>query len=224
MSAKTKYLIIGTGRCGTSLLSAILSDAGANFGMDNPEGWRRVAGAYEHDDVQQACIAFKTARKFAAISDMWWGFRKLRRLHMHRAKTALKRLFSKADYAKSMDLGRLVHTVFKLDHTPRIILIYRNFENVAMSSYLAFGWSHAETEAHYLETYRTGLTALHVFGGCVIGYDEIMDPSESAWAESLSEATGLPRDKLLSARNSRLKPIDRKHTLPPPLGGGKPAL
>lgn len=212
---RTRFLMISTGCSGASPLAAILADAGANFGMESPNAWRQIAGAFEHDEVQRACMADKTARKFARLSDMWWGFRKLRRFHARRVQTALQRLFSQADYANSMDLVWLIHTIFKMDWDPRIILVYRDFENVAMSSYLAFAWTHAESEERYLETYRTGLTAMHLFGGCAIGYDEILDPQETAWAAALAEVTGLDKAALLGARANRLKPLKRRHAHPP---------
>jgi LPS sulfotransferase NodH len=36
---KYRYMLVGTGRSGSSLLSAILADAGANFDMPNVSAW-----------------------------------------------------------------------------------------------------------------------------------------------------------------------------------------
>ena len=43
-----RFLIVGTGRCGSSLLSAILARAGANFDMPLRAEWDRRSGEYEH--------------------------------------------------------------------------------------------------------------------------------------------------------------------------------
>lgn len=120
-SQSIRHLLVGTGRCGSSLLSAILADSGANFGMGRVDGWKRSAGAYEHTKLQKACREFAISRKFAEKADCWWLHRKFRRFHMSNAKRALRGLLSEADFLKSMDLVWLTHTIFKLDYSPKII-------------------------------------------------------------------------------------------------------
>lgn len=211
---RDKYLLVGTGRCGSSVLSAILADSGAEFGMGSVKSWKRSAGAYEHPKLQTAGKEFAISRKFAEKADCWWLHRKFRRLHMSNAKRALRGLLSQADYLKSMDLVWLTHTIFKLDYNPKIILVYRDFANVARSAYLSFSWGYKESEQYYMDVYRTALIQLQIFGGCAIEYDDLMNPAETQWSEVLSGVTGIEGSRLLESRNNRVKPIERNQDLP----------
>ncbi len=204
-----KFLLVGTGRCGSSLLSAILAECGASFGMSPIKDWKRSAGAYEHTLLQKAGREFAISRKFAQRADCWWLHRKFRRLHMSNAKRALRRLLAQADYLKSMDLVWLTHPIFKLDYLPKIILVYRVFPEVARSAYLSFGWGYRETEQYYIDVYRTALIQLQVFGGCAIEYGELMNSSETAWADGLSGVTGVDSTQLLKSRQRWVRPIER---------------
>ena len=206
MSARAyKFLIIGTGRSGTSLMSAILADAGADFAMPNIDDWNPTIGYFEHDDVQRAGKAFEAAEQFKPLLRGSWLARKRRRYYMAIVKSSIKRLLDKADYAKSINLVWLSHTIYLSGFQPKIILIHRRFEDIAISAHLSFGWSYDETKRRFLAIYRTGIVQAKLYGGCVIAYEELIDPTETAWAGALAGATGLDETALLESRLRRVK-------------------
>ena len=54
MSQSRKFLIVGTGRCGSTLLSAIIAKSGGSFGLPALEDWDRRGGALEHPCILSA--------------------------------------------------------------------------------------------------------------------------------------------------------------------------
>jgi hypothetical protein len=207
-----KFLIIGTGRSGTSLLSAILADAGADFAMPNSADWNQTIGYFEHGDVQKAGKAFEAAEQFKPFVRGSWLARKRRRYYMAIVKSSIRRLLGKADYAKSIGLVWLTHTIYRLGFQPKVIIVHRAFEDIATSAHLSFGWTYEETERRYLDIYRTGLVQTKLFGGCVIAYEEIIDPAETAWAEALAALTGFDEQSLLESRRRRVQGDRRNNT------------
>ena len=51
---KRRFIIVGTGRSGSSLLAAILAGAGADFAMPSKQQWGRDGGGFEHPDFVRA--------------------------------------------------------------------------------------------------------------------------------------------------------------------------
>lgn len=54
MAANTRYLLVGAGRSGSSLLAAIMADNGADFHMPRVDDWNAGSGAYEHAEIATA--------------------------------------------------------------------------------------------------------------------------------------------------------------------------
>ena len=54
MPDKPKFLIVGIGRSGSSLLAAILAKSGGNFGLPSLDDWDRRDGVLEHPYVLNA--------------------------------------------------------------------------------------------------------------------------------------------------------------------------
>lgn len=210
-----KHLIVGTGRCGSSLLCAILADAGANFAMSARSEWDRKAGAFEHPVLQQAgrhVMAMRALEEHKQGSD-WAAFKF--RMHRSRMKKKLRTVLENADFLKCIDLIWMAHTIGRLGVDPRIILIYRAPEQTVLSQYKAFDWSHEYSERNYVNVYRTGLAALHAYGGCAIDYDELINAGETAWVKPLARITGLTEKSLLKARKSRADKIPGQTRMAP---------
>ena len=133
---------------------------------------------------------------------------------MHKTKRSLRKVLDAAEFLKSIDLGTLTHTIYKLDYQPKIILSYRSFEEIAQSAYVSFSWGCAESERTYLDVYRTGLLQLHAFGGCAIDFRELIDTEEVAWSRVLGEVTGIEERSLLDARDRLSKPVNWQSRVP----------
>ncbi len=58
---KVRFIMVTTGRSGSSLLAAIIADAGGNFGFPPEDEWDPESGAMEHPLAQQASHLFRRA-------------------------------------------------------------------------------------------------------------------------------------------------------------------
>jgi hypothetical protein len=200
MNDKDRYLITGTGRSGSSLLAAILADAGANFGIPAQTSWDRRGGAYEHKKLHLAYNWYSRAQK---ISRSLWPGRMGRKYCERQMREELRSLLTDVPYAKSQTLVWLVHEIRALGFRPRIIVSYREFNGYAASFHIRLGMRMSELAETYVDTYATTALQLQLFGGCAVSYEELMDEREEAWATAVSQLTGLPAEKLLEARQKR---------------------
>lgn len=201
---KRRFLIVGTGRNGSSLLAAILADAGAEFDMAGVESWDRSAGAYEHPLVHSATAWNSRGQKAER-------FRlPVRRFFKARETRDLRKLLEAARFVKSSYLVWMVQPIYKLGYTPVIIIAYRRFETYARSYYLRSGRSLKNLADTYYDVCTTCLLQLQIFGGCTVDYDEVIDAGETAWAETLAAVTGLSAGQILAARAERVIPRDDK--------------
>jgi hypothetical protein len=199
--SKTCFLVIGTGRSGSSLLSAILADAGANFAMGTVKSWNPSWGEYEHSLLHVAEAWRSRIRRIRAsvLPD------RLTALCEPRMKQALAQLFDEADFAKSIPLVGMVDEIYRLGFKPVLIVNYRAFQEYARSILLSRSfWDMPKLMEQYVATYSTAILQLEIFGGCTIGYDELVDPGETAWAQALSEITKIPQERLLEHRSQRV--------------------
>lgn len=57
----------------------------------------------------------------------------------------------------------------------------------------------------YKEINSTALLQLEVFGGVAITYKELVDKSETNWAETISSLTGIDFSSLLESREKRVQ-------------------
>jgi hypothetical protein len=98
---------------------------------------------------------------------------------------------------------------FKLGLMPQLIVVYRDFGDMARSKMLLerMPWPTIANRALY--TYRNALIGIHTFGGCAVSYEEMIDPRQTAWLHALADCTGLDRDALIQARDRISKPCSK---------------
>jgi hypothetical protein len=208
---RQRYLIVGTGRSGSTALAAVLAGAGANFSMSQVEAWDYKAGEYEHPMIHRARRWQSRAEK---VQDSLLPNRGLYAYCLRQMRKAIHGLLDHALYAKSSDLVWLVHPIFKEAFWPRIIVSYRPFEEYARSRYIRYGFSMADVIDLYKNVYSTAAIQLSVFGGCAVNYDDLVDANQTAWADALAQLTGLERDALLASREQYIRAPTPKN---PPL-------
>ncbi len=206
-----RYLIVGTGRSGSSLLAAILADCGADFGLPQRTEWDRVKGAFEHSGLHKAYAWQTRANKLSnAIIPDYFG----RNYFNKKCERVLAETIRCTRYAKSSKLVWLVYRFKALGYTPKVIIQYRRFEGYAASRYLKFGWSMSKTIQEYTDVYETALLQLHLFGGCVVSYEDVNDMQQEKWASALSLITGINKEKLLTARTKIVNPKSTEIEIP----------
>ncbi len=220
-----RYLVIGTGRSGSTLLSSILADAGANFALGDVASWDPRWGAYEHPllHVAEAWRSRIQKIRHSVLPD------RLEALCAPRMRRALSSLFEQAEFAKSIPLVGMVDAVHRLGFAPVLIVNYRAFQDYARSIHLSRPfWDVPKLVDRYVSTYSTAILQLEIFGGCTVEYDELVDAEETAWARALAEVTRLPEERLLEHRSERVRkqrpagkkpePILDKASLDPRIG------
>ena len=205
IEAKTRFFIITAARSGSTLLSAILADAGGDFGMAIPKEWDRTGGDLEHPGLAPVFSCFSRAEMISkerprfGISRLRWV------LYRSYGKKKLHAVLSACRFAKHYNVYKLVRPAFKIGYFPKVILSYRQFEDQAVS----FGLMHPHADwallcNNYLEVYNNGLWLLNTFGGCAVAYEEVVDLENCSWAQPLADVTGLPIAKLIGARDRRV--------------------
>jgi hypothetical protein len=205
IEANTRFFIITAARTGSTLLSAILADAGADFGMATPQEWDRAGGELEHPGLARAFYYFSKAELISkerprfGISRLRWV------LYRSYGKKKLREVLSSCRFAKHYNVYKLVRPAFKIGYYPTVILSYRQFEDQAIS----FGLMHPHADwdllcKNYHEVYKNGLWLLNTFGGCAVAYEEVVNLDDCSWAQPLADVTGLPIAKLIDARDRRV--------------------
>ena len=200
-----RYVIVTPGRTGSSLLASILSDAGADFGI-SAEHWSASEGAFEHPDLIAAADSFSKARQLG-VSRPLAPKKYLWDIYRHRGKARLKRIVRRVEYLKGPDLDLVVRPLFNLGYFPQVMVNFRAFFGQAQSLYMRS--AHHGFEAlheRYCRIASDALLQLTTFGGCVIDYDDIVDPANDDWIANVSALTGLAADRLRDARKARVKP------------------
>jgi hypothetical protein len=204
--SSTRYFIVTLGRSGSSLLGAILADAGADFGITAPDEWDPRSGQMEAAAIKQAAHHYRRAydigegRKYVLSPALETKFR------LHRGRRYLQRALRHSRYLKIGDLDLVVQPSFKLGYCPRVILNYRQLEANLPS--LLVGRTHTgpdQLAQEYVRIYRQGLMLVHTFGGCTVAYNELQDATTTGWADALAMTTSLDKQGLLRSREQRLK-------------------
>jgi hypothetical protein len=197
---KIRFIVMTSGRTGSSLLAAIMTDAGADF--DSP---KEATRPWEVDETP-AIIALDRAANalthFAASAPQVFGLKFLWRLQRSMVKRRLARLLCRSKFIRMVD--RLVPLVSKIGFTPRIVCSFRRFNAVAVDKVVQAGVGFPEIADHYKRVYRNCLLYIHAYGGCAISYEELMDDRETAWAAALATVTGLEEARLLRARERQI--------------------
>ncbi len=201
-----RFFIVTASRTGSSLLAAILADAGAMFGMDAPCHWDPSGGALEHPDFLGAAHYYRSAAAIAPERPARFGIARLRWVaYRSLAKRRLREGLARARYIKLEAAHELIRPAFCLGIFPTIIVSYRSFAEQAVSLGMLrpdANWDFLR--ARYQSTYGNALWLLNTFGGCVIGYERLHEGADDAWAQALAQTTGLPATRLIEARNRRI--------------------
>ncbi len=203
---KTRYFIVCTGRSGSSLLAAVLADAGAQFDMQIPEDWDPADGELEHRLVEECSRLFRRASYIQGGKRYFLLYKYMIDFYRSQGKKRLRAALARARYVKALNADLWMSNVVKLGYRPRIIVNYRDFAANARSYYLMTGMRLPEFATYYRRINGNALLMLNVFGGCAIESDELTDLGETAWADALAQATGLDREALLASRARRVKP------------------
>lgn len=201
-SGEDHYLIVGTGRTGSSLLCAILDRAGADFGLPGRKTWDRESGSYEQDDLHAAYRWYHRAKTLSESPIPQWG---LHGFCLNRCRSHLENALERARYLKSTTLVWLVDEVRSMGYLPRIILSYRRFTGWAPSRYLRHGWDYRTLVETYRNANMTALLLLKMFGGCTVRYRSLVDADETRWIRTLCEVTGLAERRVREARHELLR-------------------
>jgi len=209
---RQRYFIVTAGRTGSTLLAAIMGDAGADFGMPVLDDWNTARGGpMELSEVRRAAnyfrLAFERAPRKPALPPARWIWT----WNRSQGKRHLKRALDKAVYVKAVNLDLAIPYSIKLGYFPRVIVSYRRFGPFALSySQMLASWSTETMAMDYDRIYRNAVLQLHAYGGCAVNYDELVDRTRTEWARNLAEVTGLPVDALLESRARRIKSAPRE--------------
>jgi len=203
------YIVAGTERSGSSLLSALLAGSGAKFNMPIVEDWYRGSGAYEHEDYMQLIKHVKRSLFFKRFSD------RLSNRERKKAIAIAKTLFKSAKFVKYPPFSEHVANIVKeAGFEPVIILIYRKFSDYLRSSMIKSGGTFNEHKQNYISVNQTCFSQLFIFGGCAISYEELMDINEVNWANRLDRLCGLSEKTLLEFRSKTVKEFTNINQIP----------
>lgn len=212
MENNLRYFIVTPGRTGSSLLCAILADAGANFGLPVPSMWPHDEGALEHPVAEKAERLLRRIELFGNEPWIGWIRRGARERLKKRFAIAMNTLWSSADYVKIGATYKLVPPTVGLGFQPRIILNIREYR--ACASSLCRLHAHRHMPDQVRELYRAalynGLVSLCVHGGVVIDFDDLRQTSD--WIGPLSHLTELPYEAIHQSWRARVESRTPKST------------
>ena len=203
--ARERHFVVNLGRCGSSLLGAILADAGADFGVTAPESWDPRTGQMETDEIRRAAHYFRRAHDISEGRKFLFSPVLERKLRLHRARRSLRVALARSRFLKIGDLDLVVQPAFKLGYVPSVIVNFRQLEPMLPS--LLVGRTHVgpdELAREYVRIYRQALILLQTFGGCTVEYNDLLDPRATGWADGLAAVAGCTPESLLQARARRV--------------------
>ena len=201
---RRRFLIASDGRAGSTLITAILGAAGLDLGMPAVGDWNPLGGAYEHPGLAQLNRALETAENLSDLAERFPGLQAVSRFCRSRAKKRVRKLMALGQCVKCSPLA--AGYVFKIGLMPQIIVVYRDFGDLARSKMLLERMPWPTIADRALHTYRNALIGIHTFGGCAISYDEMIDPRQTAWLQALADCTGLDYLALAEARGRIARP------------------
>lgn len=204
-AARDRHFIVNLGRCGSSLLGAVLADVGADFGITAPVSWDPRTGQMETDEIRRAAHHFRRAHDISEGRKFLFSPVIERKLRLHRARHWLRAALAKGRFLKIGDLDLVVQPAFKLGYVPSVIVNFRQLEPMLPS--LLVGRTHVgpdELAREYVRIYRQALVLLRTFGGCTVEYNDLLDPASLSWADGLAVVAGCSSDSLLEARARRV--------------------
>ena len=202
MDEQTRVFVLTFGRSGSSLLCAILADAGGDFGLPVPDTWDPRHGELEHPPSSApptTCDAPSTSMPVAATCSFPAEAKPAA------ARPPRPRPGARGALRQIGDLDLLVQMGFALGYTPRVVLNLRRFEDSLPSTLV--GRKHLgpdELAADYMRIGRQGLALMQTFGGCVVTYEDMLAGADGAWVDALAATTGLAADRLRTAVRKRV--------------------
>ena len=210
---RRRFLIASDGRAGSTLITAILGAAGIDLGLPPVDDWNPLGGAHEHPGLHRLNRTLETAEYLTELAERVPGLKTATRLYRSLAKRRVDRLMKRGQCVKCSPLAAAY--VFKLGLMPQIIAVYRDFGDLARSKMLLERMQWPMVADRALHTYRNALIGIHTFGGVAISYDEMVDPTQTAWLQAVADCTGLDYLALAEARARIARPKPR-------LSGEKP--
>jgi hypothetical protein len=206
MNKAIKYLVVGTERSGSSMISAILANSGANFGFDKNREWNRGSGDYEHELIVGN---YKNLKRYVLLKNF------SDRLKAWQSKliiSNMRDLYSSVDYAKYPPLSEyLPKFVLKAGFEPKLLVVIRKFNDFAVSRISKNGEDFKKAKEVYLNMYQTTFLNLAIYGGCIVRYEDVVNLDSTEWASCLSEATGIDCQELINMRNDLVMPTLNSH-------------
>lgn len=201
MNNSIKFLIVGTERSGSTMLSGILANSGADFGFEKGRDWYRGSGDYEHPIIVDNFKYIKRSIFFSKFSD------RLKRIYNDKVTSHMLSLFNSVSFAKYPPLCYLLpYHVNKAGFDIRLIVIIRKFNDFTVSRISKNGGDFFSSKETYINLYSTALYNLSIFGGCVVCYEDLIDPQKEFWADLLEKTCKLDYDLLIQERNKIIKP------------------
>jgi hypothetical protein len=204
-AARDRCFVLNLGRCGSSLLGAILADAGADFGVAAPDTWDPRTGQMETAGIRRAAHHFRRAHDISEGRKFLLSPVLERKLRLHRARRCLRVALAQSRFLKIGDLDLVVQPAFKLGYVPSVIVNFRQLEPMLPS--LLVGRTNVgpdELAREYVRVYRQALMLLQTFGGCTVEYNELLDSQAREWADGLAVVAACTPETLLEARARRV--------------------
>ena len=197
-----KFLIVGTGRCGSSFLSAIIAKAGGSFEMPAVEHWHPGSGAFDSLYILRA-YKWYTWQKYIGNTLL---FERTAGAFMGVCRRILRRAFLAADYIKSPWLVWLVHEMSRFGEPFGVIGVYRKFSSYWPSVFRRKFYTYQKIRDIWMDVNNAILLQASLYPSALISYEELIDTAETHWAEELHTLTKLPVKDILSARKELLRP------------------
>lgn len=215
MDDRRRFFVLTFGRSGSSMLCALLADAGADFGMPVPPAWDLRRGAMEDPQIKLAARHMLRALEIESGGHHLLSPSLEAGWHRRRARRAVRQSLGTVRFVKSNDLDLIVPIAYAEGYEPRIIISYREFESSLASALSGRRMRSPEALAEeYLRVYRQGLAFMQTFGGCSVGFSQLGQP-EQAWLAALAGVTGLPLPALQQAAAVRVNSEEVSSPAPP---------
>lgn len=193
-----KYLLVGTGRNGSSLLATILQQAGMDFGLPETTDWDKSSGALEHPLLH---AAYKWHSRAEKIRDSVIPSVAGKSYCQNKRDQCLQKLFSQADIGKSSQAVWLAQPAQQCNSDVTIIGLYRNFSDYVISRYKKFGRSLKHWRDVWLAVNEQIILEKEAYGGAIVGFDELITFEKEGWADRLAAELSVQSSDILNARN-----------------------
>jgi hypothetical protein len=189
-----KFFVLGPPRSGTTLVSALLAHAGAEFGVDKVATWDTASGEFEHPLAIKTSVECARAERFRPLS------RSLSCFFEKRASENMSALLKVADFVKYPPMSEKFPLIAKqLGYQPVCIVVVRSFLGFASSMLAKNNLNWDELERLYRQSLFTSLLLREQLGGCAIRYEELVGSECGDCLRILEKTSGLPGEALILA-------------------------